>query len=115
NLLEYALGDDPRAADKAGPTLAVHFDDHRLGITFRCDAALDDIDYTVQASATLAPASWFDIAQSTGGSLTLPLSGLSTVADSGYGPRLVTVTENATLGAGPRRFLRLKITWPSRR
>ena len=108
NLLEYAFGRNPKAADAHG--IVPNVSGNKLQISFACDSSRTDITYTVQASSTLAPNSWTDIAKSVGGAATVPINSLSTVSDSGSGLRTVTVTEAATLAG--KRFLRVKVTSP---
>ena len=108
NLLEYAFGKNPKVADSPG--IAVNVSGTHLQISFPCDASCTDVTYTVQASSTLAAGSWADIAASTGGATTLPISSLSTVSDTGTGLRTVTVTDSSALGS--KRFLRVKVTSP---
>ena len=95
NLLEYATGTNPKAAD-AGPAVVIGQSGGHLTLTYTriADPALI---YTVQGSSDLA--AWATV--STGNN---PSTGVSNTAGS------VTVTDTATLGAQPRRFLRLQIT-----
>ena len=110
NLLEYAFATDPKAAN-ASP-LAVSFSGNNLQISFPCNSACTDITYTVQASPTLDPVSWADIAKSTGGAATVPVGSLSSVSDSGTGLRTVTVTDSTAIPPGDKKFLRVKVTVP---
>jgi hypothetical protein len=108
NLLEYAFGRDPKAADVAGIVPAVSA--NKMRISFPRDPACTDITYTVQASSDLT--TWDDIAQSTGGATTEAVNGSGcTVSDDGTGLRTVTVTEAAAITGG-KRFLRVKVTSP---
>ncbi len=109
NLLEYAFGKNPKAADAAD--IAPNVCDNKLQIAFTCDATRTDITYTVQVSSTLAGNSWTDIAKSVGGGMTDPVGSLSTVSDTGTGLRTVTVTDSTAIPSG-KRFLRVKVTSP---
>ncbi len=98
NLLEYALGQDPRTP-ATSPALAAststsNFNSHlQVSFTRIADPALT---YRVQASTDLAdPAGWTDIWSSTG-------------AANVAGP--VTVTDPVLQSAHPRRFLRLQVS-----
>ena len=109
NLLEYAFGKNPKAAEAHG--IAPNVSGNKMQISFLCDSTRTDITYTVQASGSLAAGGWTDIATSVGGGMTVPVESLSTVSDSGTGLRTVTVTEAAAF-AGGKRFLRVKVTSP---
>jgi hypothetical protein len=111
NLLEYALGKNPKVSDTAG--IVPNVSGGKMLISFPCDATCTDITYTVQASSNLS--TWTDIAKSVGGATTVPIvvlsAPLSTILpDSGLGLRTVTVTEAATFTG--KRFLRVKVTTP---
>lgn len=106
NLMEYALGGSPKIADSATVAPVVDSNGSQIQIAFRCDDTRQDLTYTVQSSSDLAPNSWTDIARSTGGGPVAPISGLSTVTDTGSGARMVIV--GATLPAGGKLFLRVK-------
>lgn len=110
NLLEYALGGNPNAADRSIlPTGSVSA--NHLRLAFSCDAAKTDISYIVQASNDLV--SWSDIARSTGGGATSAInSSGATISDSGSGVRAVTVTDAAVVSSASKRFLRLKVSRP---
>gem|GEM_PF-3104633 len=107
NLLEYALGGSPKVADAA--TIAPDGDSNgsQIQISFRCDDSRKDLIYTVQSSTDLAPNSWTDIAQSTGGGAFSATAG-ATVTDPGNGSGHRTVTVSTTLPVGGKLFLRLK-------
>lgn len=111
NLLEYAFTGDPKAANPSIQPIMPPLGGGQRAISFRCDASRTDITYTVQASATLAAGTWTDIARSTGGAATVPLSGLGTVSDSGAGLRVVTVTPAAGVFPAGRGFLRVKVSY----
>ena len=104
--MEYALGGSPKVADAATITPAVDSYGTQIQISFRCDDSLTDLIYTVQSSSDLTANSWTDIAQSIGSGPMTPVSGRSTVIDSGSGARIAYVT--STLPAGGKLFLRVK-------
>ncbi len=104
NLLEYAFGTNPKTSDPSGIEANVTAD--KMSISFTCDDSRKDLIYTVQSSSDLAPNSWTDIAQSTGGGPVTPVSGRSSVSDPGSGARTATVS--TTLPAGGKLFLRVK-------
>jgi hypothetical protein len=108
NLAEYALGGDPTVADSQQHAPAGSLDsNHRLQITFSCDASLTNITYTVQTSTNLA--AWSDVARSLGGAATSAINSSGfLITDSGQNVRPVTVT--APAATEPKRFLRLQIT-----
>jgi hypothetical protein len=105
NLLEYAFGTDPKSPTTSPLTVSVS--GNNLQFSFPCDDSRTDISYAVQASADLS--TWTDIAQSTGGTNTQPVSNLSAVLDAGTGARTVWVMDSTAIPAGGKRFLRLKI------
>lgn len=111
NLLEYALTGDPKVSSPSIQPIMPPLGGGQRAISFRCDASRTDITYTVQASATLAAGTWTDIARSTGGAATVPLSGFGTVSDSGAGLRVVTVTPAAGVFPAGRGFLRVKVSY----
>ena len=106
NLMEYALGGSPKVADAPAIAPAVDSNGSQIQITFHCDDSRKDLIYTVQSSTDLSTNSWTDIAQCTGGGLVTPISGRSTVTDSGSGGRTVIVA--TTLPVGGKLFLRVK-------
>jgi len=110
NLLKYAFGMDPKAFNMSPVTVTIL--GNNLQISFPCNSACTDITYTVQSSSTLAPNSWTDIAQSSGGATMLPIGTLSTVTDTGIRQRTVTVTDSTPLPAKGKRFFRVKVTNP---
>ena len=90
NLLEYALGTNPRLATPS-PLLA-HVVGGRLQLGFN-RVADPSLTYIVQGAAD--PSAWADIWSSTG-------------AQNTAGP--VTVTDSVALDVALRRFLRLKVS-----
>jgi hypothetical protein len=94
NLLEYAVGSDPKQSDGAAPgALGKTGDGLHLTLAFTriADPALT---YTVEAADSPDQASWTTIWTSTGASNT-----------SGS----VTVPDTEPISAHPKRFLRLKV------
>ena len=99
NLLEYALGADPRSPDASEHLPAVSIASDHLNLTYTRPTTLADITYTVEWSADLA--SW-----STGNSVTETLGS----TDNGDGTTTVIVRAVSTLADTPRQFLRLRAT-----
>jgi hypothetical protein len=110
NLLEYALGGDPLANDGPDllPTLSKNVDG-RIEFHFTRDSAKTDISYIVQASDTMGPGSWDDIASSLGGAPTIA-SGAHAINESGS--PLVDVIVTDSVVAPSKRFFRLEVTTP---
>lgn len=113
NLVEYALGGNPKVYDAATIAPVVGMSGNQLQISFNCDAAKTDISYVIQASPNLSVGSWVEIAKSMGGATTQPISNLSAVSDAGAGSRSVAVMDSMPIPAGGKRFLRLKIVNPA--
>ena len=105
NLLEYAFGTNPKTPNPL--PLTVSFSGNNVHISFPCNASCTDINYTVQSSSDLF--TWKDVAKSTGGEKTQPISNLSAVSDAGTGARTVWVTDSSAIPAGGKRFLRLNV------
>ncbi len=103
NLLEYALGGEPRAADSAGFTPATGLDgvadNARLTLTYTQPAARPDIAYLAEWSNDLATA-W-----QTGAAVVTELSRTPVP-----GGEQVFVRATATLADAPSQFLRLRVT-----
>lgn len=110
NLLEYALGGNPKVWDAAAVRPVAAFDGSRPSISFRCNAACSDIIYTVQVSPTLAPGSWVDIAGSKGGGPVQPVGTLAEAHDTGNGLRIATVVAAPGVLPAGRGFIRLMIS-----
>lgn len=119
NLLEYALGTDPDAADTADTAdtaPAGVMEGGRLTISFTRNTAAIDVVMTVLASNDLAPDTWEPIARSAGGA---PFSDLiqeqpsgALVQEAGAGTtRDVEVSDihQANDPARPKRFLKLHV------
>lgn len=105
NLLEYALGGDPRTAEGAAaglePLVAVQTmaGAKRLTLTYTRPAGREDVDYVVEWANGLETAQW--------------LTGAAVLAEvsrepAGDGERVV-VRALATLADMPRQFLRLRV------
>ena len=110
NLLDYALGRDPRTG-LGGSLPSVTRPDATgcLQITFPRDTRDLDITYIVEATGDLG--AWTPIASSIHGAAPANLGGAGSVAETGGTVRSVTVQDGAAGGIAPR-FLRLKITRP---
>lgn len=112
NLLEYALGGNPVLGGASIlPLVEALPDSTRLKISFNRDSSLTSLTYEVQAANEVGGA-WTTIASSTGGAPFANVSeGSFAVVETGSGNvKAVTVTDGTLLSAGPRRFLRLKVT-----
>lgn len=114
NLVEYALGLDPRANDDGTPPLVTRTTGTvaALQIAFDRDAAKTDLNYLVESSQDLSL--WTTVAQSIAGSLMAAASGAGSVVETGVSGTsrshvMVYVNPPATAG---RQFLRLRITRP---
>ena len=97
NLLERALGGNPNQPD---PGRLPIFEPaaSQLSLTYPRAAAADDLQFTVQESPGLAPASW------------TAAEGTSTVlGDNGI---VQTIRFTTPLGSAPAKFLRLQVTQP---
>jgi hypothetical protein len=101
NLLEYALGGEPLAADASAhqPTATTTPDGH-LTLAYLQPAARTDLAYAVEWTSDLAAASW-----QSGAGVVTEISRVTT-----GGGELVTVRANAELATSPRQFLRLRVT-----
>jgi hypothetical protein len=99
NLLEYALGLDPRQADVGGlPTAGMQ--DGYLTLTYHQNKEATDINYVVEACGDLMLAGW-----STNG-----LSEIRRVDSSTYWG--VTVRDSVSVTNAMSRFMHLKVTKP---
>lgn len=109
NLLKYALGGNPNTPDGASILPTVTLVSGQLQFSFRCDASITDITYTVQASSDLM--NWTDNATSTGGAATVAANGSGAIiTDSGSGQRNVVVSVPEL--PNENQFFRLKVTTP---
>lgn len=91
NLLEYAAGTDPRAANPGTEALTVESAGQRLTLTFRKNLAASDLIYQVQTATDLAE--WSDISDTL----------VSTAS------QIETRKASVTTTGFPRRSLRLRI------
>ena len=108
NLLEYALGGNPKRQDSADIEPIIVKSASNLQLSFVCSDTKSDISYIVQATSNMLEGAWTDIAYSSAGSRMQPVNGRSTVLDSGVGEREVTVTDHES-SLSSKRFLRLKV------
>ena len=90
NLLEYALGTDPRAPSLAQAPLPL-FQDGRSAISYEVDPLVPDVDFFLETSANLQDWSWVDAP---------PVA-------SGGGRQLRTYVESGV--SSPQRFYRLNV------
>jgi hypothetical protein len=113
NLLEYAFGGNPRISARA-PLPQPGTAGGNLALTFNRNLTHTDLTHTVQAADSL-DGSWLDLAESVvGGAMTALLSGV-VVTETGTGAtRSVEVSDPAQAGdpAPPRRFMRVKVSYP---
>ena len=110
NVVEYAFNMNPKISGQIGlPTSG--FATGSGTINFTRNLAATDVTYVVQASNTLTAGSWTDLATRTAGMGTWsPVAGGVVVTDPGTGP--VTIKDNVTVAAQPKRFMRVIITNP---
>jgi hypothetical protein len=111
NLLEFAFGGNPKVNDAALIRPTFDIVGNRPRITFRCDSYRTSVTYTVESTSNLLSDSWVEIARSVGGGATTPVSGLSTVVDTGTGTRSVQVSQINEITVGSE-FLRIKVQGP---
>lgn len=110
NLLDYALGRDPRTGFGGSlPSVTRPAATGLLQITFPRDTRASDITYLVEASGDLG--AWTPIASSIHGAATVNLGGAGTISETGGIVRSVSVQDGAAGGVAPR-FLRLRIARP---
>ena len=101
NLLEYAFGGEPLAADAPArqPSVAASPDGH-LTLTYFQPADRADLAYSVEWTADLAAGTW-----TTGAGVVTETSRSAT-----SGGELITAQAVTDLAASPRQFLRLRVT-----
>ena len=102
NLVEYALGRDPKTSDSASPSSAVIQNvsgTNYLTLTFRRRIPALDLSYTVQTQATLDGQGWLATAVEFG----LPTS-------NGDGTENVIYRDSIPVNSATKRFMRVKIT-----
>ncbi len=106
NLIEFAMGLDPFAFDRAGGCAAPGDD---LIFRFQRNAGATDVTLVVEGSTSLDPGEWIGLATlPPGGAWETHAAGVG-VLDSGEPPQLqVTVTLTNALLLGERYFLRLR-------
>ena len=113
NLVEYALGLDPRANNSGAlPVVTRTGVPAALQITFERDAAKTDLDYLVESSQDLFL--WTTVTRSTAGSPTVVTGGAGSVVEtgvSGTSRSRVTVSANPPVTAS-QQFLHLRVTRP---
>lgn len=108
NLLEYAFGLAPLASDAGGLPTPVSVGD-RGGISFLRDTRKTDLTYEVEASGDLV--TWVTIARSAGGAALAGAGAIHDASDSLIASVGVIRRERVDdVAAGPRRFLRVRIT-----
>ncbi len=101
NLLEYALGAEPKTTDTPAHTPLVGVADGRLTLTYTRPTTLPDATYAVEWSSDLQ-------AWSTGGSTVETVS----TTDNGNGTTTIVTRSVASLDTTPRQFFRLRVTRP---
>lgn len=110
NLLEYALGSDPNAADAAAaPQVSIAANKLRIAFHRNTDAA--DITLSVVAADDLA-GPWSTIATSTNGEPFTAVASGATVEEQGAPPLKSVQAEDIYLipdPAHPKRFMRLQV------
>ena len=106
NLLEYAAGTSPTAADTSPVTSSVQ--GGALRFSFVRDPMNTDLTYVVEVSNSLSPIGWQEIARSTGGGVTVSSGiGAASVSEAPEGARIrVSVTDSVV---GAPRFARLRV------
>ena len=112
NLLEFAFGIDPLVADSELATPFAEVEGSHVAITFLRDRRKQELTYLVEASATLAPGSWQEIARSDSGGETQSSNASGASIEETDSPDLVTVRveDTRTLFATEGRiFLRVRV------
>lgn len=109
NLVEYALGRDPRTGlGGTLPTASFSGPPGAISLTFVREASKVDLDYVVEGSPDLQ--TWTTVARSAAGAATLSVTGTSSVQETkvvGTSAYQVAVTTPAN--GGSRQFLRLRV------
>ena len=109
NLLEYALGRDPRNGSGGSmPAVSIPLGG-TLQIQFSRDSGKTDLAYIVDASSDLQ--TWTAIAQSTAGGAMSNLGSAGQIVETATAGGLVNVTvqDGQALGVSGSRFLRLRV------
>jgi hypothetical protein len=99
NLLEYALGSEPKTSDATAHSPASGLDNDRLTLTYTRPASTSDLTYAIEWSSDLQ--SW-----NSGSAFTETLSS----TDNGNGTTTVISRALTSLATTPRQFLRLRVT-----
>lgn len=106
NLLEYAVGTSPTAADTSPVASGVQ--GGALRFSFVRDPMNTDLTYVVEVSNSLSPTGWQEIARSTGGGATVSSGiGAASVSEAPEGARIRVSVADSVVGAP--RFARLRI------
>jgi hypothetical protein len=111
NLLEYALGSDPKTSE-ATVAPQVTIEDGKLKIAFNRNTAASDVVLIVTAADDPGGA-WNEIARSTGGAPFVITAAGATVSETGTGLLRAVRSSDiyfTTDPAHPKRFLRLEVT-----
>lgn len=110
NLLEYALGSDPNAADSSGDITGTSALGTRT-LTFTRRPEDLDLTYILEVSSSLSLAGWQEVARSTAGAVTVSSGiGAMSVTEAADGRNMrVSVTIAA---AGSASFARLRVIAP---
>lgn len=108
NLLEYALGTNPAAAQSTPAYTVTEPTANQLRLSFRRNVNTgSNLTLRVTGSDTLADGSWTTLATKTGTAAWTTASGVVVTDDAATGA--VTVTDAPATGSRPRRFLRLSV------
>ena len=110
NLLEYALGSDPNAADASGDIVATSSAGARTFSFTRCPEDLD-LTYILEVSSSLSPTGWQEVARSTAGATTVS-SGIGALSVTEVAERRNMRVSVTIAAAGDTSFARLRITGP---
>jgi hypothetical protein len=112
NLLEYALGGNPKGPDTNLLPVAQSDASGYLKLVFKRDANKPDLTYTVESSSDpTSTTTWSIVAQSAGGAPTMN-NGASSLSETGAGSvKTVTVLDCRPAAAMKQRFMRLKVNY----
>ncbi len=114
NLLEYALGTDPKVATAPTALPQASVEAGRLTLTYKRNTAATDLTLIVQGTDSLT-GMWSDLAKSVNGAVSTVIIVGVPVSETGTGAsRIVKVGDRylANDAAHPTRFLRLKVVRP---
>lgn len=101
NLLEYALGHDPRVVGKTGLIATEEPDGlgvRRLTLRFTRPAGLPDVDYVVEAADTLDAGAWQAVTD------------ITVIPDDPPDTETVLARDAVDAGTAERRFIRLRVS-----